>query len=116
MDMVEGHPALINIAFYHLSREDITRSKLLATAPTATGIYDRHLQRHWVTLQQQPELAQALNQVMTATSPILLDPILTYKLIRFIKVIIRWFIDRFVISIVNQLSIKLLKPGDPNPS
>jgi AAA-like domain len=52
----------------------------LATAPTATGIYHHHLQRHWVTLQEQPELAQALDRVMCATSPILLAPILAYKL------------------------------------
>jgi DNA-binding Xre family transcriptional regulator len=80
MDLVGGHPALVNIAFYHLSRGEITLSELLATAPTATGIYHHHLQRHWVTLQEQPELAQALNRVMCATSPILLAPILAYKL------------------------------------
>jgi DNA-binding Xre family transcriptional regulator len=80
MDLVDGHPALVNIAFYHLSRGDLTLSELLATAPTATGIYNHHLQRHWVTLQEQPELAQALNRVMCATSPIFLAPILAYKL------------------------------------
>ncbi len=31
--------------------------QLLETAPTATGIYSHHLQRHWTTLQKQPELA-----------------------------------------------------------
>jgi DNA-binding Xre family transcriptional regulator len=80
MELVGGHPALVNIALYHLSRGETTLVELLKTAPTATGIYNHHLQRHWVTLAEQPELAQALDRVMSATSPIELDPILAYKL------------------------------------
>jgi DNA-binding Xre family transcriptional regulator len=80
MELVGGHPALVNIAFYHLSRGDITLAQLLETAATSTGIYHHHLQRHWVTLAQQPELAQALDRVMSATSPLVLAPILAYKL------------------------------------
>jgi hypothetical protein len=80
MDMVGGHPALISTAMYHLSRKDITLVQLLEAAPTATGIYNHHLQRHWVTLAEQPELAAALDRVMNATEPICLAPILAYKL------------------------------------
>ena len=80
MEMVGGHPALVNIALYHLSDGDVSLSELLKTAPTAAGIYYNHLQRHWVTLIQQPELAQALDRVMSATIPITLAPILAYQL------------------------------------
>ena len=80
MEMVGGHPALVNIALYHLSCGDLSLSELLKTAPTAAGIYHHHLQRHWVTLTQQPELAQALDRVMSATKPIALAPILAYQL------------------------------------
>lgn len=80
MDMVGGHPALIQIAFYHLSRGDVTLAQLLETAPTATGVYNNHLQRHWVTLQEQTELASTLNAVISATGSVQLDPILAYKL------------------------------------
>ncbi len=80
MAMVGGHPSLVNIALYHLSDDDISLSELLKNAPTATGIYRHHLQRHWVTLTQQPELAQALDRVMSATEPITLAPILAYQL------------------------------------
>jgi transcriptional regulator with XRE-family HTH domain len=80
MKMVGGHPALVNIALYHLSDGDVSLSELLKTAPTAAGIYHHHLQRHWVTLTQQPELAQALARVMSATQPIALAPILAYQL------------------------------------
>jgi hypothetical protein len=80
MDLVGGHPALVNIALYHLSRGDITLAQLLKTAPTATGIYHQHLQRHWATLAEQPELARALDRVLSADRPISLAPILAYKL------------------------------------
>jgi hypothetical protein len=80
MDMVMGHPSLVHTAIYHLSRGDITLPELLETAPTATGIYQHHLQRHWATLAEQPELAQALNLVINAAQPMLLAPIVAYKL------------------------------------
>lgn len=80
MDLVGGHPALVNTALYHLSRGEVTLAQLLENAPTATGIYHHHLQRHWVTLEEQPELAQAFDRVMSATKPILLAPIVAYKL------------------------------------
>jgi transcriptional regulator with XRE-family HTH domain len=80
MDMVMGHPSLVHTAIYHLSRGDITLLQLLETAPTATGIYQHHLQRHWVTLAEQPELAQALDLVISSTQPMSLDPIVAHKL------------------------------------
>ncbi|MBH8552510.1 AAA-like domain-containing protein [Nostocaceae cyanobacterium CENA357] len=80
MDMVGGHPALVNIALYHLNRGEITLPQLLKTAPTSTGIYVHHLQRHWATLQKQPELAIALSAVMSTREPVLLEPITAYKL------------------------------------
>ena len=80
MSLVGGHPALINLALYHLSRREITLSQLLKIFPTATKIYHNHLQRHWTTLQEEPELAQALDRVLNATEPFSLDPIVTHKL------------------------------------
>lgn len=80
MSMVGGHPALVSLALYHLSRQEITMPQLLETAPTAMGIYSHHLQRHWATLERQPELAQAIDLVFKATEPVVLDPIIAYKL------------------------------------
>jgi transcriptional regulator with XRE-family HTH domain len=80
MDMVMGHPALVHTAIYHLSRGDITLLQLLETAPTATGIYQHHLQRHRVTLAEQPELAQALDLIISSTEPMSLNPIVAHKL------------------------------------
>jgi hypothetical protein len=80
MAMVGGHPALVHLAIYHLSRSEITMKQLIETAPTATGIYSNHLQRHWAALETQPELAQAFAGVLNATEPLPLDPIVAHKL------------------------------------
>jgi AAA-like domain len=80
MAMVGGHPALVHTALYHLSCGKVTLAQLLETAPTSTGIYYHHLQRLWATLQEQPNLAIAFHQVTNAPQPVLLEPILAYKL------------------------------------
>ena len=80
MAMVGGHPGLVHLALYKISQEGITLSQLLENAPTRSGIYGDHLQRHWDTLEEQPKLAQALDTVLNATEPVRLDPTLTYKL------------------------------------
>ncbi|MEO1377369.1 MAG: AAA-like domain-containing protein [Cyanobacteria bacterium J06635_10] len=79
-ELVGGHPALIHLALYHISQEKITIQELLATAATTTGIYAHHLQRHWVILQEQPELASAFQNICQTTEPVLLDPIIAYKI------------------------------------
>lgn len=80
MDLVGGHPALVQIALYHLCQDKITLAQLITTAAVSTGIYSHHLQRHWAVLQEQPELADALSATMNASEPISLDPTLAYKL------------------------------------
>ncbi len=78
--MVGGHPSLIHVAIYHLRYTNITLQQLLQTAPTPTGIYSHHLQRHQVALQEEPELAKALKSVMKSSEPVSLEPIVAYKL------------------------------------
>jgi hypothetical protein len=80
MDMLGGHPALVQIALHCLSRGGITLAQLLQTAPTSTGVFSHHLQRHWAALKEQPELAIALHTVMSATGPVPLERIVAYKL------------------------------------
>lgn len=80
INLVGGHPALIQIALYHLSRQEITLAKLLQTASTPEGIYHRHLRRHWLNLQQEPELAEFFNLLLRTNKPIKLKPIVAYKL------------------------------------
>lgn len=80
MEIVGGHPALVHLALYHFSRGEMTLTQLLQSACTSKGIYYHHLQRHWATLQAQPELASAVYTVMSASEPVKLEPILAYKL------------------------------------
>jgi transcriptional regulator with XRE-family HTH domain len=80
MDMVGGHPHLIQVAIYSLTRQDVTFEQLLQTAPTESGIYSDHLRGHLWNLQQHPELAAAMKKVVNATSPVQLEPMLAFKL------------------------------------
>jgi hypothetical protein len=80
IDLVGGHPALIQIALYYLSRQEITLAQLLQTASTPDSIYHCHLRRQWLTIQQEPELAECLNLLLQINRPVHLKPIIAYKL------------------------------------
>jgi AAA-like domain len=80
IDMVGGHPALLNIALYNLNHREVSLQQLLEFAASSTGIYYHHLQRHWAILQEQPELAIALGSVMKSVGPVPLEPIIAHKL------------------------------------
>ncbi|HEY9666513.1 MAG TPA: AAA-like domain-containing protein [Coleofasciculaceae cyanobacterium] len=80
MAMVGGHPHLVRLALYKIACQDITFDRLLAEAPTATGIYADHLRSHSWHLEQHPELAQAMKQVVKTNEPVKLKSALAYKL------------------------------------
>ncbi|MDE5088282.1 MAG: AAA-like domain-containing protein, partial [Trichodesmium sp. St15_bin1_1] len=80
MELVRGHPALIHLALYRISQKEITFKELLATAVTQTGIYAYHLQRHWLALKENPELAKAFKMVCEAAEAVFLEPTIAYKL------------------------------------
>jgi hypothetical protein len=80
MEMVGGHPHLIQLAIYSLTRQNVTFEQLLQTAPTESGIYSDHLRGHLWNLQQHPELAAAMKKVVDAKSPVQLEPMLAFKL------------------------------------
>jgi diguanylate cyclase (GGDEF)-like protein len=78
--LVGGHPYLVRAAFYHLAQGEITLDRLLQSAPTQAGIYSSHLRSHLVMLQEQPQLATALQQVVSSSESVQLDAIVAYKL------------------------------------
>lgn len=80
MSKIGGHPILVNIAFYHLNRQEISIKELLNSSFGSTGIYANHLQRHWIILQKYPELLSAINTIMKSNQPVKLEPIVAYKL------------------------------------
>nr|WP_311774786.1 AAA-like domain-containing protein [Nostoc sp. 2RC] len=78
--MVGGHPYLVSLALYHLSRQEITLERLLETASTPMGIYTQHLRELLNLLQKEPELMPAMQQVITSNEKVELDAIAAYKL------------------------------------
>jgi hypothetical protein len=81
LQLVGGHPYLLEQAFSYLKNHpDVTLTQFLQEAPTEAGIYAGHLREHWLSLQQQPTLTEALKTVIKSTQPIVLDPIPAYQL------------------------------------
>jgi transcriptional regulator with XRE-family HTH domain len=80
LEMVEGHPYLVQRAIYSLTRQDITFEQFLQTAYTESGIYSDHLRGHLWNLQQHPELATAMKKVVNATNPVQLESMQAFKL------------------------------------
>ncbi|WP_251960134.1 AAA-like domain-containing protein [Nostoc commune] len=78
--MLGGHPYLLRVGLYHISRQQTTLEQLLKIAPTDAGIFSDHLRRHWWNLKQHPELIDAIAQIVSATNPVQLEPILAFKL------------------------------------
>ncbi len=64
MAMVGGHPYLVRKALDYIKRQQVTLDEFLQAAPTEAGPFSAHLRRHLGNLQQHPELATALNEVV----------------------------------------------------
>lgn len=80
MALVGGHPYLVRLALYYLACQDLSLDQLLAEATTNSSIYEDHLRRHLVTLNQQPELKVAFQQVVNSPEPVSLSTMYVYKL------------------------------------
>lgn len=80
MTLVGGHPYLLRKALYHIRRCDVTLEQLVEIGPTEAGIYSDHLLRHLLNLQQYPQLAEALRQVVMRGRPEEIDTEVAFKL------------------------------------
>jgi AAA-like domain len=80
MQLVDGHPYLIQQALYHLAQQDLTLKQLIQTAAKDAGIYSNHLHRHLRSLQEHPQLAAAYEEVIKSSSPVELEQVLAFKL------------------------------------
>ena len=80
MALVGGHPSLVHVALYHLSKKNIPLQDLLDDYALLTDIYGYHLQRHLAALKEQPDLSKALSDVMQSSGPVQLEAIIAYKL------------------------------------
>jgi len=80
MQMVGGHPYLVRVALYQISRKETTLDELLTIAPTEAGPYGDHLRRHWWNLEQRAEMAEAAKRVVASVEPIRLEPMQAFQL------------------------------------
>lgn len=70
MKLVDGHPYLLRLAFYHLYYQNTTLDQLLKDAPTDIGIYKNHLLRYLEILQSNPELKTVFKKILSQNSPV----------------------------------------------
>lgn len=82
IDLIGGHPALVRAALYHICTYGLTLPQLMQGAIATGGIFRPHLWRHWVILQQHPEMLAALRTVVLTEQEqsVMLDPIQAYRL------------------------------------
>ncbi len=65
-----GHPYLIRVALYEIARERMSWQEFLSIAPTEEGIYQDHLRRHLLNLEQDESLLIAYKQVVATEHPV----------------------------------------------
>ncbi|NEO93770.1 MAG: hypothetical protein F6K56_27655 [Moorea sp. SIO3G5] len=83
MAMVGGHPYLLSQAFDYLKNHQATEKtldNLLANAPTEAGIYRSHLLSLLTSIQEHPELLDAVKKLVSTTKPVRLESNITRKL------------------------------------
>jgi DNA-binding CsgD family transcriptional regulator len=81
MDQVGGHPYLLKLAFSHRKfHPDITLEEFLQIAHTEASPYSDHLREHWLTLENDSGLVEAMKKVVEADKPVRLEPVEAYKL------------------------------------
>lgn len=81
IDLVGGHPALLEQIFSYLKTHSTASiQQLLTEAPTEASLFGSHLRAQLLTLQTFPALAQAFRQVVASEQPVTLAPLLVYQL------------------------------------
>ncbi|NET32666.1 MAG: CHAT domain-containing protein [Cyanothece sp. SIO1E1] len=80
VDLVGGHPYLLRVALYQLAKGRMTLTQLLAEAPTEGGLYNDHLRRHLLNLEDDDKLLQAFKQVIQVYRPMQIGSTEAFKL------------------------------------
>ncbi|HEY9664913.1 MAG TPA: AAA-like domain-containing protein [Allocoleopsis sp.] len=80
MELVGGHPYLIQLALYHLWSGQSNLETLLQKASTPVGIYTSHLNQCLAKLQDGAGLAEAFQQVLQADVGVCLELAIAHKL------------------------------------
>lgn len=80
INLVGGHPILVQLAFYHLASQEMSLDVLYQEAETAGGIYLHHLRHLLEILQADLGLVEAFKQVIMTDESLSLPSITAYKL------------------------------------
>ncbi|MEI3650114.1 MAG: AAA-like domain-containing protein [Dolichospermum lemmermannii FEM_B0920] len=80
MGMIDGHPYLVRTALYHIATNDLTLKQFLAIAPTEEGLYEDHLYRHLLILEENKQLKSAMLKLVNSDDAVTLEPTYAFKL------------------------------------
>lgn len=80
INLVGGHPYLIQKAIYGISQKQLSLADFLETAATEAGIYGDHLRGHLLNLQEHPNLAAGMKKVVESSSPVDLGATINWQL------------------------------------
>ena len=79
LELVGGHPYLVRKALYELAN-GLPFATYLREAPTEAGVYGDHLRGILKAVEDHPELAEALRQVVNSSEPVKLRSEQAFKL------------------------------------
>ncbi|NEP61675.1 MAG: hypothetical protein F6K31_32775 [Symploca sp. SIO2G7] len=80
VDLVDGHPYLVNVFLYQLTTQSTPLTSILTTASTPSGIYGTHLRNYLALLSEEQSLATAFKQVISSESGVELNAFTMYRL------------------------------------
>ena len=80
MGMIDGHPYLVRTALYHIATSDLTLKQFLEIAPTEEGLYEDHLYRHLLILEENKQLKSAMLKLVNSDDAVTLEPTYAFKL------------------------------------
>lgn len=80
INLVGGHPYLIQKALYAITQKQLSLADFLETAATEAGIYGDHLRGHLLNLQEHPNLAAGMKKVVESSSPVDLGATINWQL------------------------------------
>ena len=80
MNMIGGHPYLVQIALDGIAHQDIVLDNLLKIAPTEEGIYGDYLNERLQRLEENPALEEAIKKIVNSDVPTHLGAKETFKL------------------------------------
>jgi class 3 adenylate cyclase len=80
MEEIGGHPFLVREAIDNIAHQYVGLDELLRTAPTDEGIYRDYLNERLQRLEEDPQLVEALKQVVTSDRPVRLGSKEAFKL------------------------------------